>query len=153
MPISRHNVEGHLCFRRLAILGGFQANFEILLFFAVFPLLSRLGCQKIYHHWNEASESENENSSETSEQNETTCRYAHCEIQNFTKIRITLPLNLNSQWSPLNWAIFATNVFRNLDHGLVIGQTFRVLQLIQVVHDPGVSFRAPNLRHHLLMVS
>ena len=47
-----------------------------------------------------------------------------------------IPLDLNSQWSPLNWAIFATNVFRDLDHGLVIGQTFRVLQLIQVVHDP-----------------
>ena len=37
---------------------------------------------------------------------------------------------------PLNWAIFATNVFRDLDHGLVIGQTFRVPQLIQVIHDP-----------------
>ena len=47
-------------------------------------------------HWNEASVSENENSSETSEQNETTCRYAHCEIQNFTKIRITLLQKGNS---------------------------------------------------------
>ena len=53
--------------------------------------------ENIYYHWNEASESENENSSETSEQNETTCRYAHCEILNFTKIRITLPFECNAQ--------------------------------------------------------
>ena len=55
---------------------GFKPILKFCFFFAVFPLLNRLGCQKIYQHWNEASESENENSSETSEQNETTCRYA-----------------------------------------------------------------------------
>ena len=32
--------------------------------------------ENIYYHWNEASESENVNSSETGEQNETTSRYA-----------------------------------------------------------------------------
>ena len=45
----------------------------------------------MYDHGNEASESENENSFEISEQNGTTCRYVQCKIQKFIKIRITLP--------------------------------------------------------------
>ena len=44
---------------------------------------------KIYHDVNKASESEN--SSDIGEQNGTTCRYAQRKIQNFIKIRITLP--------------------------------------------------------------
>ena len=46
---------------------------------------------KIYHYVNEASESENKNSSEISEQNGTSCRYVKSKIQKFIKIRITLP--------------------------------------------------------------
>merc|ERR1711954_210028 len=51
---------------------------------------------KIYVYVNEASESENKNSFEISEQNGTTCRYAQSTIQKFIKIRIPL-INSNSQ--------------------------------------------------------
>ena len=45
---------------------------------------------KIYGYVNEASESENKNSSEIGEQNGTTCRYARSKIEKFIKIRIPL---------------------------------------------------------------
>ena len=47
---------------------------------------------KIYDYVNEASESENKNSSEISEQNGTPCRYVRIKIQKFIKIRIPLLL-------------------------------------------------------------
>ena len=46
--------------------------------------------KNIYHYVKEASESENENSSEIGEQNGTTCRYIQSKIHKFIKIRITL---------------------------------------------------------------
>ena len=51
--------------------------------------------KKIYHYVNEASESENKNSSEISEQNGTTCRYVQSRIQNFIKKKN--PPNLEHQ--------------------------------------------------------
>ena len=45
---------------------------------------------KIYGYVNEASKSENKNSSEIGEQNGTTCRYARSKIEKFIKIRIPL---------------------------------------------------------------
>jgi len=59
---------------------------------------------------------------------------------------------LHAQWTSLNGAIFAAHVFGDLCHVLVVGQAFGVLELVKVVHNPGVGFLAPDLRHHLLVM-
>merc|ERR1719352_2142452 len=59
---------------------------------------------------------------------------------------------LHSKGSSLHWTVFAADILGDFGHSLVVGQAICVLQLVQVVNDPGVSLLAPNLGHHLLMV-
>ena len=44
--------------------------------------------------------------------------------------------NLHSKRSALDWTVFAANIFGDLGHGRVVGQTLCTLQLVQVVDDP-----------------
>ena len=59
---------------------------------------------------------------------------------------------LNSQRIALYWGNLGADCLRNLGHGLEVVQNLRVLQLVEVVHDPGVGLVDPNLGHHLLVV-
>ena len=51
-------------------------------------------------------------------------------------IRKNDDIGLKSQWSCLHRPIFAAHIFRDLRHWLVVGETVRILQLIQVAHNP-----------------
>ena len=48
--------------------------------------------------------------------------------------------------------ILFANSLRNLCHGFVIVEVLGVLQLVEVIHDPGVGLPAPHLGHQLLLV-
>ena len=62
-------------------------------------------------------------------------------------------VGLESERISLDWSILAAHSLRDLGHGLVVVQHLGVLQLIEVVHDPGVGLSAPDLGHLFLVVS
>ena len=62
-------------------------------------------------------------------------------------------VGLESERISLDWSILAAHSLRDLGHGLVVVQHLRVLQLVEVVHDPCVGLSAPDLGHLFLMVS
>ena len=52
----------------------------------------------------------------------------------------------------LYWSILFANSLRNLCHSFVVVEVLWVLQLVEVIHDPGVGLPAPHLGHQLLLV-
>ena len=60
--------------------------------------------------------------------------------------------NLESERVTLDRCIPGTDCLGDLGHSLVLIEHLRVLQLVEVVHNPGVSLPAPNLGHQLLVV-
>lgn len=61
-------------------------------------------------------------------------------------------VGLESERISLDWSVLAAHSLRDLGHGLVVVQHLGVLQLVEVVHDPGVGLSAPDLGHLLLVV-
>merc|ERR1719384_1007499 len=72
------------------------------------------------------------------------------------KISMHIPhkmiLQLEAEWISLNWGIISTDCLRELGHGFVFIKDFSVLELVEVLHDPGVGLPAPHLSHQLLVV-